>query len=286
MLQQNWKLCNITQSSFSSKSMHALLSASFILERSSLNTRMYVHTEKPWIRERCLEKHLIRLLVLHLIRCSFFFFFFSFPTKMSFSVDFTQLFPLDLLLPIVLALPSARDVLNAAHVCVKLRRVFFERNAFAFWLRIHLPKMMGDDCLLLALVEEKNWTLVDPFEEPSLKADSLRPYIAWAFSARKESSASLFSRLDCRHRRSISWLSCTKFSVLLPPGTFPSLWVCRTPWLTEVKGDFVFVLVFFFFSRKKKTQKAQCCWLSCWSFDSQEQRSETASHELHHRCRR
>lgn len=149
------------------------------------------------------------------------------------TVDFVHLLPLDILLRVVLFLTDARDVLNAAHVNAKLRRVFFERNAFGLWLADHLPKKMGDDlCLFLELNEHRK--LVDPLERCVMKVDSLRPMIAWGFSAKGIIPSVLFSWFDYRQAEKTPESKSGLFCALLPPGRFPSLYLHKGVYCRKV----------------------------------------------------
>ncbi len=119
------------------------------------------------------------------------------PLKFLFSflllmVDFSSL-SIDLLFLIVQELSEARDVLNTAHVCKKFRRVFFERNAFAFWLCRHLPRVMEGKCLILPTGKGVS----DPLNEPKKleKIESLKPFLAWVFHAESIAVDALFEEL-------------------------------------------------------------------------------------------
>ncbi len=90
--------------------------------------------------------------------------------------DFPRLLPVDLLLRVLLSLDRAGDLLAAAHVSARLRRVFFLRNVWGRWLPAHLPRRLGGDCFFAALDDPAVPLLEDPLAPQPATVASFEPY--------------------------------------------------------------------------------------------------------------
>jgi hypothetical protein len=135
------------------------------------------------------------------------------------------------------------------------------------------------------------WTLEDPLAKPTLKVDSLRSSLGWAFSCKRMSVADAFAWLDSRVNREKKscWTGVrhdaetSKLVFLLPPGSFPSLWISERigGFGEEVKS---IVLIGSNFGatvirNEEKRMPVQCVLLiggSAWDEQSDEERRDGA----------
>ncbi len=155
-------------------------------------------------------------------------------------VDFTALLPVDILLRVVLALNDPQDLLSCAHVCARMRRCFFVRNAFGQWLQLNLTRRQGKDCLLVAL-DTPSKPVEDPLALPvPLVVHNFEQYLVWAFGARRlsvEDTFALLARGQVGGKEVLTggWSELhpspgepvSRVCVLLPPGVHPPIWVSK-----------------------------------------------------------
>ena len=150
-------------------------------------------------------------------------------------VDWPSLLPVDLALRVLLSLEEARDLLAAAHVSGRLRRVFFLRNVWGRWLRTHLPRRLGADCFFVALDDPAVPVLEDPLAPPPTAVASFESALPWAFGCLRVTAAEAFQQLargQAGGKDVFAWNqlrsdggAVAQVALLLPPGTYPPVWV-------------------------------------------------------------